>query len=344
MIWHPLVLAFGVAAATGALLYGIAAFFALDVASKWQPETAGTPQLLREERAEQAGLLGFMAFICLTVAAFLGLAGIARIWPRMISGAMCGTGVLQAMEPDGHRAIIFWSLGLMVLYVWRVLERIDQSHPQRALSGLNARVLLIAAPFLVPALFDATHALLRIEIPLPVSCCAALYDPVLSPASSQGGKGWFPSVRLWLSLAGAIVLPAAAVCMMGLRLKGLSILLPFITFGWALLSAGSVQHTLSAYYYQVLSHPCPWCLFLPDYLGAGFFIFGSLALAVLESIALWAAGLIRNVYLHLGDAAGHRQQQAVRRMTAAAIVFLILAFGPAIFWRIRNGVWLDGSP
>jgi hypothetical protein len=33
-------------------------------------------------------------------------------------------------------------------------------------------------------------------------------------------------------------------------------------------TTASVKQVWSAYYYQVLSHPCPWCLFLPDYYGA----------------------------------------------------------------------------
>ena len=34
---------------------------------------------------------------------------------------------------------------------------------------------------------------------------------------------------------------------------------------WGIATTVAVKQVWSAYYYQVLSHPCPWCLFLPDY-------------------------------------------------------------------------------
>lgn len=341
LIWHPLVLAFGTAAATGAYLYGIAALLALDVASDWRPGATDAPQLRREARAERAGLLGFGAFICLSLAAAIGLTGIALEWSRSIPGAMCGTGVLQAMGPAGRRALILWAITLTLLYGWRVLERLDETHPQRILTGVNARVLLVSAPFLVLTLFHSAIALLRIDTPLPVSCCAAIYDTVLAPPSEA--RVWLTPIFSWVTLAGAILPPVVAARVLKSPFRKVSIIVPFLAFVWAAVSVESVGQTWSAYYYQVLSHPCPWCLFLPEHLGAGFPVFGCLALAFLESIAFWAADRARHLCPFLADAANGRQRRALWRMTAAIIGFTILSAGPAILWRIKNGVWLDGS-
>jgi hypothetical protein len=99
----------------------------------------------------------------------------------------------------------------------------------------------------------------------------------------------------------------------------------------------------SAYYYQVLSHPCPWCLFLPDYYGAGFLIFGCMAVVVMESIALWLADRTRRRYPVLADPATKRIRRSAWHIDSL-IGFTILTAGPAIAWRLRTGVWLDGSP
>ena len=130
MIWHPLVWAFWVATATGGLLYATGAVQAVDVMLNWAPARADIDQLRREHRAETAVLLGRWFLGCLTAAALLGLVGIAGVWHQMIPGAMCGTGVLQAMGTDGSRAMIFWGLTLIVLYGWRVLDGLDSHHPQ----------------------------------------------------------------------------------------------------------------------------------------------------------------------------------------------------------------------
>ncbi|MGA6926302.1 MAG: hypothetical protein WBY88_11515, partial [Desulfosarcina sp.] len=151
MIWHPLVWAFWAAAATGGLLYAIGAMHAFDVMLNWSPNQADADQLRRERRTESAVLLGHWALGCLAVAAMTGLAGIAVAWHRSIPGAMCGTGVLQALGTDGSRAMIFWGASLTLLYAWRVLDRLDGQNPASVLTRDNARVIVSAAPFLTLA-------------------------------------------------------------------------------------------------------------------------------------------------------------------------------------------------
>jgi hypothetical protein len=130
MIWHPLVWAFWIAAATGGWLYATGAIQAVDVLLNWNPAHADANQLRRERHAEAAALLGRWALGCLAVAAALGLVGIAVAWHRMVPGAMCGTGVLQAMGTDGSRAMIFWGVTLTILYGWRVLDGLDSQSPK----------------------------------------------------------------------------------------------------------------------------------------------------------------------------------------------------------------------
>ena len=113
---------------------------------------------------------------------------------------------------------------------------------------------------------------------------------------------------------------------------------------WSIAATVAVKQVGSAYYYQVLSHPCPWCLFLPDYYGAGFFIFGGVAVILMESTALWLADRTRCRYPVLADPAGERIQRSAWRIVIAMIGFTMLTLGPAIAWRLRTGVWLNGSP
>ena len=105
----------------------------------------------------------------------------------------------------------------------------------------------------------------------------------------------------------------------------------------------AVIQVWSAYYYQVLSHPCPWCLYLPDYYGAGFIIFGCMAAVVMESIALWLAEHTRGRHPVLTNPAGKRILRSAWRIAIILVVFTVLTAGPAIAWRLRTGTWLDGS-
>jgi hypothetical protein len=344
MIWHPLVWAFWIAAATGGWLYATGAIQSMDVLLNWNPAHADANQLRRERHAEAAALLGRWALGCLAVAAALGLVGVAVAWHRMVPGAMCGTGVLQAMGTDGSRAMIFWGVTLTILYGWRVLDGLDSQLPQGILTQTGARVMIGAAPFFVLAVFFSWHALMRVENVPPVSCCAAVYDRVLSNASGSTTMPLLVPIALWCSLAGGAVLLILTVRTIRFPDRSSGGIPAILAIVWGIGAAVAVKQVWSAYYYQVLSHPCPWCLFLPDYLGAGFFIFGGVAVVVMQSIALWLADRARRRYPVLADPAAKRIRRSAWFILIGLVGFSFLTLGPAIVWRLQTGVWLNGSP
>lgn len=344
MIWHSLVWAFWAAALSGGLLYAMAAFRAMSVIAGWSPMQADHRQLRRERHAETASLLGHASMVCLTAAALIGLAGVALAWHRIIPGAMCGTGVLQAMGIGGHRAMLFWGLAVILIYGWQAMDRLDNHHPQGLLILDGARLLMTAAPFLALALFYSWQALMRIDSAPPVSCCAAVYDRVLGTAADAAIMVSLASATSWSTLLGSILLPVAVLWpahRTASRVAGAPV--AAMAVGWSVLAAISVKHVWSAYYYQVLSHPCPWCLFLPDHHGAGFFIFACLATVSLEGVVFWVADHTRRRYPPLADPAGHRRRQAALRIVAAVVGFILLTVGPALAWRLHTGVWLSGA-
>lgn len=341
MIWHPFTWAFWAAVVTGGLFYGAAAVGAVDVVLSWCPARGDMDQLQRERRAETAAILARGSLGCLAAAALLGLIGIAVVWHHGVPGAMCGTGVLQAMGRPGSRALMFWGAALLILYGWRVLDRLDRHQPQGMLIRTSARVMLLAAPFLALAVFCTWLAVMRVATVPAVSCCAAIYDPVVN---SNGPSIVAGSMLTWSSLAAAAAL--LILTMLGIRFSHWEFgpLPAVIAVCWAVTATNAVKHVWAAYYYQVLSHPCPWCLFLPDYHGVGFFIFGCMAVVIMEGIAFWLAGRTRRQYPLLAAPAEKRRCRAARRMMIALIGFTLLTAGPAVAWRLGNGVWLGDWP
>ncbi|HSO18568.1 MAG TPA: hypothetical protein VLT88_03865, partial [Desulfosarcina sp.] len=299
-------------------------------------------QLRRERRAELTALLARWSMACRALAAVLMRVGIASVWHRAVPGAMCGTGVLQAMGSAGSRTMLFGMIGLMLLYAWQVLDRLNRVHPDGALTLSAARVLICAAPFLFLALAYAWRALMHIDPASPVSCCAAVYDRVVHDASASAVGHWLVPAAFWTGLGAAGLIALLAGIKMRFPDRGPGAAAPAAAIVWMIASSVAVKHVWSAYYYQVLSHPCPWCLFLPDYHGAGFLIYGSMAVVVLEGIALWTADRIRRRHPPLAPAAAERLGKAARRMLWALAGFYLLSTGPAVLWRLRTGVWLGG--
>jgi len=322
------------------LLYGLAALQAMDVFLNWTPDLADARQLRREHAADIASLLARGSVISLAVAVVLGLVGIAAAWHPVVPGAMCGTGVLQAMGPYGRRAMLFWGLGLIVLHAWQVLDRMNRSDPEGPATRTAARMLIAAAPLLVLAVHSSWLALMHADAVPAVSCCAAVYDRILAGPAEKTAAVRFSVLAFWGHLIGGVALLGLAIResrtpgrVPGAGMAGLAFL-------WAVAAAVAVKQVWSASYYQVLSHPCPWCLFLPEYHGAGFIIFGCGAVIVMEAAAIWSADSLFRRYPQLAQAASRRLRSSARRIIWALIGFAMTAAGPAIFWRLHTGAWI----
>jgi hypothetical protein len=343
VIWHPLTWAFWAAVLTGTLLYAIAAVRAVNLVLGWAPEGADTDQLRRERHAETVSLLSRWALACLAVAAVIGLTGIALVWQRVVPGAMCGTGVLQAMGIHGSRAMIFWGIALTVMYAWLIMDRLNHYHPLGPLTQSAGRVLISVAPFLTVALLYSWQALMRVDTVSPVSCCAAIYDQVWVEPSDAMTSQHVVTLSVYSSLLSTAVLLGMAALRIRHPDRGPGTGLGAILLFWIPVTAIAVKQVWSAYYYQVLSHPCPWCLFQADYWCSGFAIFGLMTLVAWEGLALWLADRIRIRQPLLIQPAIERIRRSAWRMTVALIAFTLLTVIPALLWRLRTGTWLDGS-
>ncbi len=341
MIWHPLTWAFWTAAATGFVLFGLAFVRAMDIYLQWAPDRADIHQLRREHSAERISLLATGAWVVLTAAILIGILGITIGWHPVVPGAMCGTGVLQSMGSNAYRAMIFWGLGLTLLYAWRVVDRLNQSHPGWTATHSAARLLIAAAPFIALAMYTSWQALMHVDTVPAVSCCAAVYDRVLaSPAETRLAKQLMPAV-FWGHIAGGLVL--AVLLGPGGRTVGRlpGAVIAATALAWSLCASMAVKYVWSAYYYQVLSHPCPWCLFLWDSCAIGFLMYGCIAVVAMESVAFWSADHIYRRHSQLAAAANTRMRWSARAMIGSLIGFALITVGPAVHWRYANGAWLD---
>jgi hypothetical protein len=156
--------------------------------------------------------------------------------------------------------------------------------------------------------------------------------------------GRLKPLLLWSNQAVATVLMLMAVIKARYPDRGPANLTGLLGITWAVGALPAVTQVWSAYYYHVLSHPCPWCLFLPDYYGVGFFIFGFIAVVFAESVALWLVEHTVRRHPALADSSRVRRRQCALRIALALAAFTVLTAGPAICWRLGTGVWLDGSP
>ncbi len=338
---HPLVLAVVVLDSLSVLLILAAGLDALGVVLSWSPGAATRQQIRLERRAESAALRARSATFLFLASSLAFVLAVASVLPGIVPGAMCGTGVLQAMHGAGPQAFVLRMVSLAVLGAWHLLDRLDRTRPEAPLALSSARLLLLAIPLMVVAAWHTGKALLGLDGQAPVDCCSVTYDGV------RGAGAVDDPVGLWLLpavLIGAAVLVAVAGAIRMLprlaRGPAATLLLAILAAGWTPAAAVVLVRDLSAYHYGVLAHHCPWCLFAGRHGAVGYPLFGALAVVALDAGAAVVASTVGRRIPQLNGPAFARVRVAALRIALAVMVFLFIGAGPALLWRIRNGVWM----
>lgn len=344
MLLHPLLLIMLITDLIGALLSLAVGIKTFQIAVHWNPAEFDRKQLSLESHAEAINLQGQWVLGLLFLSTVLFVIGITNILPNVVPGAMCGTGVTQAMGESGNRALLFRLLALAVLFIWLAVHRINATRPDAPLTQTGARLLLVALPAYFPALYESFAAVLNVNVEQPVSCCAVVYDQFRSLQEARSAAGLPDSV--WL--VGFLVGAGALLSTTTLTFRAVSpvngpkrVLLVVICAFWIPVAAVTLVHRFAAYHYGVLQHHCPWCLFLLEYRMVGYPLFGALIFMAFETIVVLWLPLLSRSAAELNAVVEQRIRKASLRILGSTVVFLLLSALPALYWRLRYGVWLN---
>ena len=338
---HPIVLAVVVLDSLSVLLILAAGLDALAVVLSWAPASPTARQVRLERRAESAALRARVATFLFLASTLAFVLAVASVLPGLVPGAMCGTGVLQAMGGDGPQAFALRMASVGVLGAWHLLDRLDRTRPEAPLITVSGRAILLAIPLVTMAVWRTLDALRGLEGQGPVDCCSVVYDGVRNAGTSAGPDGtWLlPAV-----LVGAAILVALGGAMAAVprvaRRPFTAQALAILAAGWIPAAAVVLVRDLSSYHYGVLAHHCPWCLFAGRHGAVGYPLFGALAVVALDAGGAALAGTIGRRFPQLARPVADRVRGAALRVALAVLVFLVLGAGPALLWRIRNGVWM----
>ena len=344
MIRHPLLFTVFTVDLLSLLLLMWAAVVAFQIAIHWHPQDTGPKQLRLQARSETAALATTWVFGLQLFATAVLVFALTNILPDMVPGAMCGTGVLQAMESGGPRMLIFRLTALVVFWVWRRVENVNQSLPEAPLVPVNARFILLALPVFGLALHACGQAVMALELQQPVDCCAVIYDQFQDAGAARRTMR-IPN-QAWMAMFGGASVFLVAAALAAWRrpaYRGRNILLASAALLWLPVSAIALVAGLAAYHYGVLHHHCPWCLFLPEHRLIGFPIWVSWIVVAYETTASLvlsaiAAGQPPSATAMARKVAG----KAAGNVLLAALLFVLLTAGPALWWRLHFGMWLGG--
>jgi hypothetical protein len=343
MIWHPLLLSVLAIDVLGLLLVAGATVSAIRIVTGGSPESAHVALVPPAAKMGTTSFPGRTGLALLTFSTVLLIFGIAGVLPKIVPGAMCGEGVLQATNGAMGRALALRGLVLGLLAVWHLLDRLDSRQQESPLATAAARGLLLAGPVAVLAVYDTFQAILRLDVNRPVDCCTAVYGQIRS-VSPPGGEPIIPDAY-WI---GGLALGGIAIILVGIHLWRSSRpmgtratgVFSLVTILWVPVAATALLRSFAAYHYRFPREPCAWCLFLPENKLVGYLLFGSLVVAAVEACAAFLCAAVATRYPALEPATGKRTRMAGLRMAFAAILFLALVAIPAIVWRVQHGFWI----
>lgn len=343
MTRHPMLLSLLLLDGIILMLLFRAGIGAFRILVKWSPGSYGREQLILEKTSEAVSIDSEW------LARFQGLAifglavSISLVLPELVPGAMCGTGVFQATDGYGSRAIGLRVLAFGLIYARVVVDRIDRSHETGVLTLLSNRILLLSIPVYLAALVDTIRAAVLMEGHAPVQCCSTVYGFLeLHPLISEPIR-MLPD-RFWLI---AYLVTGAGLIVTGMtvfryRRPGgrAGMLLAVVGVLWTGIALVTLSRVLTPYYYGVLQHDCLWCLLLPEHWMAGFPLYFLLLVVLMESpVALLAAAVAKR-YPSVESGGQHSHRMAGLKVAISATVFILLSILPALIWRLRFGVWI----
>jgi hypothetical protein len=343
MIWHPLLIAVAVGDLLSLLLWMAAAVTAFRIVIKWDPHSDGRAQILLERRAETARLTARFSLAVFFISTALLIIGLTNVLPEMVPGAMCGTGVLQATNGFGNQTLIYRFLVFFILMVWSTYDKLNLSQPEAPLTRYHCRILLLALPFFFLAVITTFRGILRIDSHKPVSCCALVYnqfDNIAAARQIAGLPNAFWTWAFWILTA--LILLCAVWSQKTKRPNGetATATLAVLSVIWVMVAITTLVRVYATYFYQVLHHHCPWCLFLPEHKFVGIPLLAALVIVIMEGPISYLAAKIGANFPELLPSANRRSRLAGLRLLIAAAAFSGMVALPAIYWRLLYGVWI----
>ena len=344
MTRHPLLLAVFITDVLAFLLVLAASVTAFRIALHWNPQDNGAVQLRLQARSETAALAVAGALGLHLLATMALIYAMTNILSGLVPGAMCGTGVLQAMGDSGPRMMIFRLVSMTILWIWWRVESVNQALPEAPLVPVNARIVLLALPVLGLSLQASWLAAQTMNFQQPVDCCAVVYNQFQTLREARQTLGINSTV--WLTAFGAAtvaMLTAAWSVWQAAFSRWANLILGALAMIWLPIAAVTLVRVLAAYHYGVLHHHCPWCLFLPEYYLMGFPIWVCWLLVAMEALTVLILSTLTRRQPRLVD---HHAREcaalAARNTLLAVLFFALLTVTPALWWRLNYGVWLTG--
>ena len=236
----------------------------------------------------------------------------------LLTGAMCGAGVIDATD-YGAYLLILKLINLYLFGFWLTLHYLDIKSPNLPYTRLKFEFFIVAFLFLVVEIVLEGIMFGSINIDKMVSCCGTLYS-----SSSTSAIGAIFSIDTTLLLSLFYGNFGLMVFFYIMRYRYLFALANLTFLVVALIS---LIQFFGTYIYELPTHHCPFCFLQSDYYYIGYLLY---SLLFLGSFYGMRVGVLKIL--------GEDRDGKISILLSSIYVVLVTAY-PIVYF-IKNGVWL----
>lgn len=242
------------------------------------------------------------------------------ILSSLVTGAMCGAGVIDANE-YGSPLLFLKLLILFLLTLWILIHRYDMQSKTQAYFKDKSWLFVLIFIFVGLEIFLDFSYFWHIQPHVPVSCCSALFGQLEGANPLPFGL----SIPLLLTLFYLLF-----ILMFLLQSPAYAKLSILITLLFALIAYYAIVYFFGTYIYQLPTHKCPFCMLQSDYYFIGYLVWASLITALYLSLSQSITTLWLNKH--------HKARYTHIRLLLSLFVLVCSAY--VLVYYFNHGVFL----
>jgi len=283
MILHPAALALILTAliVAGFALY--ACCYGVRILSGWNMASGSEKQLELERRTYLISTIMSWALICQLLSLFLFIYTGDALHDQF-TGAMCAAGVIN-INGFGYPLLLLKIGNFILAGVWLVLNHADSHGYDYPLIKAKYILLNLLTPLLAleAGLIIAFFAGIRPDV--ITSCCGSLFSAdTPRMTGTLAGLPARPMIAAFYTGMGVTAISGGYFCIKG-RGAYLFAAASCLTF---IISAASLVSFICLYFYELLTHHCPFCILQKEYGYVGYLLYATLVVGGVAGLSTGA--------------------------------------------------------
>lgn len=290
----------------------IALFLSVKIYLNYDRDSSDTLQYTLERQSYLASTIIKYIF-ALKVPLFLFFIFTLDKLSNVLSGAMCGAGVLDSME-FGSFLIAVKLLNIYLFAFWLILNNDDVNQEAQPYMRLKFALFIAFFTLFVVEILLEFYTFYNFEVDKLVSCCGTLYS-----SSSTSAVSEIFAIDNVIIVSIFYINFVFIVLSYFLKSKYAYALSNLI---FIVVSIISLIMFFGTYIYELPSHHCPFCYLQSDYYYVGYLVYTLLFLGTFYGLMV----LFRQMYMKVSFISN--------------LLFVILVSLYVVFYYLKNGVFL----